>query len=99
MHLDSKDKCLQTLLDCWDMISEGEIFCYLKQKETVSSDKVSETVYNNFVVIVWHEETGSTWIRYQKPVIMIFALLVKTMVLHAQLVSWPADINAEFLDY
>ena len=30
MHLNSKDKCLQTLLDCWDMISEGEIFCYLK---------------------------------------------------------------------
>lgn len=51
---------------------------------------MSETVYNNFVVIAWHEETGSTWIRYQKPVIMIFVLLVKTMVLHAQLVSWPA---------
>ena len=28
-----------------------------------------------------------------------FVLLVKTMVLHAQLVSWPANINAEFLDY
>ena len=53
---------------------------------------VSETVYNNFIVIAWHEETGNTWIRYQKPAIMIFVLLVKTVVLHV-------DINAEFLDY
>ena len=60
---------------------------------------MSETVYNNFVVIALYQKTGNTWIRYQKPAIMIFVLLVKTVVLHAQLVSWPVDINAEFLDY